>query len=76
MKSIKAVYDNGHLQFPEGNRPAGRMEVVVLFPESNEPNELHDKDAGRRFVEEWSGVLKDANLDNWQDEKAEYLKGK
>ena len=32
MRSVKAIYENGHLLFPEGNGPEGRMEVVVVFP--------------------------------------------
>ncbi len=76
MRSIKAVYDNGQLVFPEGNGPTGRMEVVVLFPESNEPAEPRDKDAGKRFVEKWSGVLKDADIEGWKEQRIADLEKK
>ena len=52
------------------------MEVVVVFPDQSEPAPARDKDAGKRFVEEWAGVLKGHDISNWKDEKAEYLKGK
>jgi hypothetical protein len=74
MRSIKALYENGHLVFPEGNGPEGRMEVVVVFPDQNKPAIAHPKDAGKRFVSEWSGVLEGCDLGNWKDDKADYLK--
>jgi hypothetical protein len=78
MQTMKAVYDNGTLVFPEGVAPRGRMEVVVVFPEqveavSNNLIEQRDKDAGKRFVREWSGILRGCNIDNWKDEKAAHL---
>jgi hypothetical protein len=76
MQSFKAVYENGHLVFPEGNAPEGRMEVVVVFPDKNESAPPRDKDAGKRFVREWTGILKGCDISNWKDEKADYLKGK
>ncbi len=76
MQSVKAVYDNGHLLFPEGNGPEGRMEVVVVFPDQAESAPPRDKDAGKRFVREWKGVLKGCDISNWKDEKAEYLEAK
>ncbi len=74
MHSVIAVYDNGHLTFPEGSAPEGRMEVVVVFPDKSEPAAARDENAGRRFVREWSGILKGCNIENWKDEKADYLK--
>jgi hypothetical protein len=76
MRPFKAVYENGHLLFPDGTAPEGKMEVVVVFPDQCEPAPTRDKDAGKRFVQEWSGVLKGRDISNWKDEKAEYLKGK
>ena len=76
MRSVNAVYENGRLFFPEGDGPEGRMEVVVVFPDQGESAPPRDKDAGKRFVREWSGILKGCDVSNWQDEKAEYLKGK
>ena len=76
MPSVKAIYENGHLVFPEGTAPEGRMEVVVIFPTRIEPAIYHDKDAGKRFVREWSGILKGCDISDWKDEKAEYLKRK
>jgi len=72
---MTAIYENGHLVFPEGNAPEGRMEVVVIFPEKNEPAGHRDRDAGKRFVRVWSGILKGCDISNWKDETAEYLKG-
>jgi hypothetical protein len=76
MQPVKAVYEDGHLVFPEGNGPEGRMEVIVIFPDKDESAPTRDKDAGKRFVREWKGVLKGCDISNWKDEKAEYLKGK
>ncbi len=76
MRTIKAVYDNGHLTFPAGEAPEGRMEVVVVFPDQCEPTPIRDKYAGKRFVEERAAVLKGRDVANWKDEKAEYLKEK
>ena len=76
MRPVKVVYENGHLIFPEGSGPEGRMEVVVVFPDQGEPVAPRDKNAGKRFVEKWTGVLKGVNIEGWKDEKAEYLKGK
>jgi hypothetical protein len=76
MRSVRAFYENGHLVFPEGNGPEGRTEVVVIFPDKNEPIVCRDKDAGKRFVREWAGVLEGCDIGNWKDQKAEYLKGK
>jgi hypothetical protein len=73
MRSMKAVYENGHLVFPEGNGPAGRMEVVVVFPDMGESTVPRDKDAGKRFVREWSGILKGCDIGDWKDQKADYL---
>jgi hypothetical protein len=73
MTPIRAIYDNGHLLFPEGNGPEGRMEVVVVFPDKTEPGSNRDKDAGKRFVEKWSGVLEGVDISNWKDQKAEDL---
>lgn len=80
MQTMKAVYENGQLSFPEGTAPVGRMEVVVVFPEQTEKKaadvaEPRDTEAGKRFVQEWSGILQGCNIDNWKDEKAEYIKG-
>lgn len=63
MQTLKAVYENGRLLFPEGTAPEGRMEVVVIFPEQAERSpadaaEPRDKDAGKRFVQECAGVLR------------------
>jgi hypothetical protein len=76
MRPIKAVYEDGHLMFPEGAAPEGRMEVVVIFPDQSEPSPPRDKDGGKRFDREWAGVLKGCDISNWKDEKAEYLKGR
>jgi hypothetical protein len=75
MQPMKAIYEDGRLVFPEGNAPKGRMEVVVVFPDPGEspPARKKDKDAGKRFVQKWSGVLKGCDISNWKDEKAEYL---
>ena len=42
--------------FPDGTRPQGRMEVVVVFPDQSEPVPPRDKEAGKRFVREWTGT--------------------
>jgi hypothetical protein len=76
MRSMKAVYDNGHLLFPDGNGPEGRMDVVVVFPEKTQPASPRDKDAGKRFVEKWSGVLRGVELDNWKEQRIAELERK
>jgi hypothetical protein len=76
MRSARAVYENGHLVFPEGDGPEGRMEVVVVFPDKTETNRHHDRNAGKRFVEKWAGVLKDANIEGWKEQRIEELEKK
>jgi hypothetical protein len=76
MRPIKAVYEDGHLMFPEGTAPEGRMEVVVVFPDQSEPSPPRDKNAGKRFVREWAGILKGCDVSDWKNQKADYLKGK
>ncbi len=76
MRPIKAVYDNGHLMFPDGAAPEGRMEVVVVFPDQCEPAPAPDKDAGKRFVEKWSGILKDSDIEGWKEDRIAYLEKK
>jgi hypothetical protein len=78
MRSVRAVYDNGHLVFPEGSGPEGRMEVVVVFSDQGEqvPRRGKDKNAGRRFVEEWSGVLKGADIEGWKEQRIAELEKK
>jgi hypothetical protein len=76
MRSMKAVYENGHVLFPEGTAPEGRMEVVVIFPDKNESVIRRDKDAGKRFVEEWAGVLKGVNIEGWREQRIADLEKK
>jgi hypothetical protein len=76
MWSAKAVYENGHLVFPEGNGPEGRMEVVVIFPDQNMPAVPRDKDAGKRFVQEWAGILKGADIEGWKESRISDLEKK
>jgi hypothetical protein len=76
MPSVKAIYEDGHLVFPEGNGPEGRMEVVVTFPDANESTIHRDKDAGKRFVEKWSGVLKGVNIEGWKEQRIADLEKK
>lgn len=76
MRSVKAVYENGHLVFPEGNGPEGRMEVVVIFPDKNEPAPPRDKDAGKRFVEKWGGILEGVNVEGWKEQRIADLEKK
>jgi hypothetical protein len=75
MRSVKAIYENGHLMFSEGTPPLGRMEVVVVFPETGETNPRRNTEAGKRFVQEWAGVLKGCDISRWTDDKAEFVKG-
>ena len=76
MRSVKVVYENGHLIFPEGSGPEGRMEVVVIFPDQGEPVALRDKNAGKRFVEKWTGVLKGVNIEGWKEQRIADLEKK
>jgi hypothetical protein len=76
MRTFKAVYENGHLMFPDGIAPEGRMEVVVVFPDQCEPPPPRDTDAGKRFVEKWSGMLKDTNIEGWKEQRIADLEKK
>ncbi len=76
MLPVKAVYDNGYLTFPEGSTPEGRMEVVVVFPENEETPPVRDKDAGKRFVKKWSGVLQGADIEGWKEQRIADLEKK
>lgn len=78
MRSLKAVYENGHLVFPEGNGPEGRMEVVVVFPDQagRTPPRDKDKNAGKRFVRKWKGILKGVNIEGWKEQRIADLEKK
>jgi hypothetical protein len=77
MRSVKAVYENGHLVFPDGNGPEGRMEVVIVFEEGKPvPPRNKDKDAGKRFVQKWKGILKGVNIEGWKERKIADLEKK
>jgi hypothetical protein len=76
MWAARAIYDNGHLTFLEGTPPEGRIEVIIVFPDENEPSPPRDKNAGKRFVEEWSGVLKGVDIEGWKEQKAADLERK
>ena len=75
MRSVKAVYENGHLVFPETQPPKGRMNVVVTFLEDRGAPEA-DKNAGKLFVSRWTGIIRDSHIEGWKDHKAERLKEK
>jgi hypothetical protein len=62
--------------FPEGAAPEGRMEVVVVFPDQCEPAPARDKDAGKRFVEKYLGILKGANIEGWKEQRIADLEKK
>lgn len=76
MRSVKVVYENGHLIFPDGSGSEGRMEVVVVFPDQGEPIAPRDKNAGKRFVEKWTGVLKGVNIEGWKEQRIADLEKK
>jgi hypothetical protein len=78
MRSVKAVYENGFLMFPEGTAPEGRVEVVVVFPDRNEPRATSkkDKNAGKRFVRKWKGFLKGVNIEGWREQRIADLEKK
>lgn len=80
MRSVKAVYENGHLMFPDGPAPEGRMDVVVVFPDQlpdqGEPSPPRNKNAGKEFVEKWSGVLKGVDIEGWKEQRIADLEKK
>jgi len=76
MRPIKAVYEDGHLMFPDGAAPEGRMEVVIVFPDQSKLSPPRDKDAGKRFVKEWSGVLKGVDIEGWKEQRIADLEEK
>ncbi len=73
MRSLKAVYEDGQVLFLKGQTPEGRMDVIVTFLDSGNVAEKPKKNAGKRFVEKWTGVIKGADIDGWKDRKAEDL---
>jgi hypothetical protein len=75
MHTIKGIYENGQVTLPKGQLPSGRQDVIVLFPEINNP-EGKDLTAGKRFVEKWQGILKGCNIDDWKNQKADDLQRK
>lgn len=76
MASFKAVYENGHLVFPDGNAPEGRMEVVVIFPDKKQEARPRDKDAGKKFVEKWGGILEGVKIEGWKEQRIADLEKK
>jgi hypothetical protein len=75
MHTIKGVYENGQIILPEGQYPSGRRDVIVLFPDMNNATEK-DPNAGVMFVQKWKGILKGCDIENWRDQKVEYLQRK
>jgi hypothetical protein len=76
IRAVKAIYEDGRLTFPEGSAPEGRMEVVVVFLDQAEPPPIRDKDAGKRFVREWSGILKGCDIEGWKEQRIADLEKK
>jgi hypothetical protein len=78
MPSVKAIYEDGQVVFPDGNGPEGRMEVVVVFPDHGQPAPPRgkDKNAGKRFVQKWKGILKGVNIEGWEEERIAELEKK
>ena len=54
----------------------GRMEVVIVFPDQSKLSPPRDKDAGKRFVKEWSGVLKGVDIEGWKEQRIADLEKK
>ncbi len=80
MRQVNAVYENGHLTLPDGLTPEGRLDVVVTFsdlsPNPSEPVPTRDKNAGKRFVEEWSGILEGIDIEGWKEQRIADLEKK
>ena len=76
MRRIRAVYEDGLLLFPEGPAPKGRMDVVVVFPDQGDRAAARDKDAGKRFVEKWAGILKGVDIEGWKEQRIADLEKK
>lgn len=73
MRSLKAVYENGRILLPEREAPQGPIDVIVTFLDEENTAEKPKKDAGKRFVEKWMGVIKGSNIDDWKDRKVKDL---
>ncbi len=73
MRSLRAIYENGQIVFPEDDAPQemGRVIITFLDDDSGEPS--RPKDAGKRFVKKWRGVIKGSSIDDWKDQKAKHL---
>ena len=72
MHTIKGIYENGQIILPEGQYPAGRRDVIVLFPDDEGASAI-DATAGERFVKKWEGILEGCNIDDLKDQKADDL---
>jgi hypothetical protein len=70
MIAVRAVFDNGQIVFQPGALPEGRREVIVTFLDEETP-EKRDPEAGKRFVEKWSGFLDGVDIGDWKEQKAE-----
>ncbi len=76
MRSLRAIYENGQIIFPGGSAPQGKSIVIITFLDDDSSESGRRKDPGKRFVSKWRGVIRGRNVDDWKDQKAEYLKGK
>jgi hypothetical protein len=54
------------------------MEVVVIFPDQGRPAppRRKDKNAGKRFMQKWKGVLKGVNTEGWKEQRIADLEKK
>lgn len=76
MRSVRAIYENGKITFPQGDVPQGKGNVIVTFLDDDTADVSRPKDAGKEFVREWRGVIEGSDIGDWKTQKAEYLKGK
>jgi hypothetical protein len=76
MQSLKAIYEDGHVRFPEHREPKGRINVIITFLEEDGVPSDKAMNAGKRFVEKWAGVIEGRDLEKWRESRTEYLRGK
>lgn len=78
METVEAIYENGKVKFLTRNLPKRKFKVLVTFLEELgqlEPG-LPRKMTGEEFVKKWAGIIEGATIENYKEERAQYLKEK
>lgn len=75
METVEAIYENGKVKFLTRNLPKRRFKVLVTFLEELELPPQKEM-TWKEFLQKWEGIIEGADIENYKDERAQYLKEK